>query len=280
MEFTLRFFGWTANILIAGLPAGKRLAAATRAHYNARYTSMSVLMPATDLASAVVAALQPAADNPPAARNLPLAKCLRAKIIGLLLRKTRLAAECTSTACAEFLQVPPARYVAWEHGEAVPSLPELELLAGFLQGAPTPRQQSDYRLLRQRIIGAQLQMARQASGEAAARSIVPPETLRAYELGERSIPMTNLSALAQAFGIKLSAFLKTTPTNSSAAQATDGNAATLPGFAANRQNAAYIRLAMAFRHIQAEDLNHIADALFAIIKERAQGDIAEPNAAS
>ncbi len=239
----------------------------------------------TDLASAAIDALQPAADKQPALQNLPLAKCLRARIIGVLLRKVRLAADCAPEECAAFLQVTPEQFEAWETGEEAPSLPELELLASFLQGAPTPRRQSDYLLLRQRIIGVLIQKARLNSDADLAQATIPPDRLSAYELGEHSAPMADLCALAQVLGLDLSAFLEAGITERpfvmpSAAQPVDDGATALTDFATDRQNAAFIRLAMAFRHIRADDLHRIADALLAIINARAERDFAESNAAS
>ncbi len=266
-------------------PSRKQLAAATGAHYNARYTIMSDLMTGTDLASAAIDALQPAADKQPSPQNRALAERLRARIVGVLLRKFRLAAQCAPEECANFLQVTPEQFAAWECGEEAPSLPELELLASFLQGAPTPDRQNDYLLLRQRIIGVLLQKACLDADADAARTTMQPDRLSAYELGERAIPMTDLSELAQALGLELSAFLEAAETRRpfstiSAAQSSDDSATAFSDFAADRQNAAIIRLAMAFRHIRADDLHRIADALFAIINARAEGGPAESNAAS
>lgn len=242
-------------------------------------------MTGTDLASAAIDALQPAANQQPSPQNRNLAECLRARIVGVLLRKFRLAAQCAPEECANFLQVPPEQFEAWEYGEEAPSLPELELLASFLQGAPTPDRQNDYLLLRQRIIGVLLQKARLHGDADAARTTMQPDRLSAYELGERAIPMTDLSELAQALGLELSAFLEATENRRpfstiSAAQSSNDSATALSDFAADRQNAAIIRLAMAFRHIRADDLHRIADALFAIINARAEGGLAESNAAS
>jgi len=43
-------------------------------------------------------------------------------------------------------------------------------------------------------------------------------------------------------------------------------------FTANRENRAFIRLAMAFQQIERDDLHRIADALFAIIKARGESN--------
>ncbi|MCY4146471.1 MAG: hypothetical protein OXE95_12770 [Chloroflexi bacterium] len=242
-------------------------------------------MTPSDLASVALDALQPAANKKPSRQDRPLAERLRAKIIGVLLRKARLAAERAPEECAAFLTMTTEQFMAWETGEKAPSLPELELLSRFLQGAPTPARQSDYLLLRQRIIGVLLQKARMKADADAAQAIVPPERLRAYELGERSMPMTDLCALAQALSIELGAFQYASEPERpfaapSPAQATAASAVAATDFAADRQNAAFIRLAMAFRHINVDDLHRIADALLAIINARAERDLAESNAAS
>ena len=268
------------GILVTWPPACKQLAATTRAHYNARNTMMSALMSEIDLASAALAALQPTSDKPPSPQHQELADCLRAKVVGVLLRQARLAAECSPEACADFLQMPPAQFAAWEAGEAAPSLPELELLSRFLQGAPTPQRQSDYLLLRQRIIGVQLQNAHQGAGSA--QTTIPPDKLEAYLRGECRLPMTDLCALAQTWGVALSDFRETATTRRpvsalGAEQASDEGIRTASQ--ADQQQAAFIRLAMAFRHINADDLQRIADALFAIIDARANHDLAETNAA-
>jgi transcriptional regulator with XRE-family HTH domain len=140
---------------------------------------------------------------------------IRAKMIGVLIRDARLNAGRSLEECAGMLRVDPALIEVWEFGDAVPSLPQLELLAYYLDvpishfwGTKTleasredhSRSQREYMALRDRLIGALLRQAREdmrlslddlseASGLTAAQ-------IEAYELGELPLPMHELSVLA------------------------------------------------------------------------------------
>lgn len=60
---------------------------------------------------------------------------LERKIVGALIRKARLDADMTQTACAERLGISPRRFAQYEYGEAEIAPAELETLARFL-GVP------------------------------------------------------------------------------------------------------------------------------------------------
>src|SRR5690606_16356552 len=60
---------------------------------------------------------------------------IRGKMIGVLLRDARLDAGRSLDDCARVLQVAPEDIEAWEFGDQVPSLPQLEILAYYL-GVP------------------------------------------------------------------------------------------------------------------------------------------------
>ncbi len=239
----------------------------------------------TDLASAAIEALQSDPAHAPSREALAEARSLRAKILGLLLRKHRLAAERAPEECAAFLQVSPQTLEAWEFGAESPSLPQVELLAGYLNGEPTPAKRDEYQLLRGRIIGVLLRMARdkQAMSQDAvvAETALDTEMLRVGELGGCDIPLSDLTGLAQALHVDMRDFLEApagTPAQPPAPNepAIDDATAALSEFVADSQNAAFIRLAMAFRHIKADDLHRIADALFAIIHASADERSAAP----
>jgi len=57
---------------------------------------------------------------------------IRSKMLGVLIRDARLYASRAVEECAQILQVTPELFEQWEHGEAVPDLPQLELLAYYL----------------------------------------------------------------------------------------------------------------------------------------------------
>jgi hypothetical protein len=56
--------------------------------------------------------------------------------LGVLMKEARLAARKTGKECAEAMGCPPAVYTAYEQGQKSPSLPEIELLAYFLDLPP------------------------------------------------------------------------------------------------------------------------------------------------
>lgn len=146
----------------------------------------------------------------------PTAITLRSKKLGVLLQDARLSAGKSVEECARLLGISPHTFAAYELGESSPSLPELELLAVYLnvpmdhfwgkviktdgaaEAASLPREPL-FRL-RRRVIGAQLRGARQKAGlsiEALAEQLnLSPEDLKQFELGESPIPVPLLEALA------------------------------------------------------------------------------------
>jgi transcriptional regulator with XRE-family HTH domain len=159
-------------------------------------------------------------SNPQAAQGL------RARILGVLIKEARLAARKTGKECAEAMGCLPAVYVAYEAGQKSPSLPEIELLAYFLDvppahfwgnrslaetkaSAPSP---AAVTRLRDRIIGAQLRQARlaaKAKPKALAESAgLTSSKLTAYELGEKPIPLPELEMLVASLGLSLDDLLE------------------------------------------------------------------------
>lgn len=216
---------------------------------------------------------------------------LRRKILGLALRRAREQARKTVPACAALLGVPPARYRAYEAGRRDPSLPELEALAWFFQvplsallepdgGGPAASEADalaavpEWLHLRHRIIGLLLRQAREQAGksvrEAAAFLGCSPQRIRAYEAGERPIPLVDLERLATFLGLSLSAFLDT--------DSPIGEAVTLLGqleqfralppevraFVLPPAHLPYLRLAMRLAELPADRLRRIAEDLLEI----------------
>jgi len=146
------------------------------------------------------------------------AESLRAKILGAMLREVRMTAGRTLRETAEAIGVTPGALTAYEDGRKGISLPELELLAYFLN-APMRQFWSDspgrrkLRLdanppaliaLRQRLVAAQLRVHREASGmtvrQVAEQAGVTVARLRAYEEGDRPIPLPELEAVLGVIG--------------------------------------------------------------------------------
>jgi len=151
---------------------------------------------------------------------------LRAKTLGALMKDARLASRRSMKDCAEALGISPSTYSSFEKAKKSPSLPELEAFAYFLNlpvshfwgtealsdDEPATEQFDLPRLvtIRQRIIGAMLRQERikaSISMKALAKEIdIPKSRLKAYELGEREIPIPELEALLTVIGARIDNF--------------------------------------------------------------------------
>jgi len=150
---------------------------------------------------------------------------LRNRIIGVLLRDARVRAGRTKRECAAALGISVGTLTAYEEGRKPISLPELEVLAHFLQTPlshfldPDPKLLPEESLpsgeeaiqLRHRIIGALLRQARQEEGKSlkdlAQVLGCSPRRIASYERGERPIPVVELEIIARALNRSLSYFL-------------------------------------------------------------------------
>jgi len=150
---------------------------------------------------------------------------LQNRVIGLLLRDAREAADKTKTECADALDVSVSTITAYEEGRKAPSLPELEILAymfdlpvkHFWDQNPQLSREKDLSTLREvlelrhRIIGALLREARE-NADMSQKDLADvlgcsASTISAYEYGKRSIPLPELKLLAQELGLPLDHFV-------------------------------------------------------------------------
>lgn len=214
---------------------------------------------------------------------------IRMRILGVIIRQGRLAATYTLEECAQLLGADAQLIESWELGRSMPSLPQLEALSVCFNAPrlddpsgeirlPRPAGE-EYLRIRQRIVGVLLQSARQAReftvADLGALTGIDADILTQYEIGESTIPVHHLTILAQAVRQELSFFsepgdekfstMRATAPIAPAAKNEDEEIAT---FAADGRNRAFIRLAMAFREIDREDLYRLASALLAIIREK------------
>ncbi len=156
----------------------------------------------------------------------PSAITLRTKKLGVLIRDARLAARRTPEECAKAMGVTKNVFRSYEEGRHAPSLPELELLAfhlklpidhfwgkASLSGETTSSEPLDLPQLlelRQRMIGALLRQERtNASLSLKALSDetgIPAARLKAYELGERPIPLPELETLISTLSSRIESF--------------------------------------------------------------------------
>lgn len=151
---------------------------------------------------------------------------LRTRKLGVLIRDARLAARKTLTEAARAIGVTSASLKACEEGRRSPSLPELEVLAYYLNlpiqhfwshealsddaSRTAPINLTLLASLRHRIIGTILRQKRlQASISLKALSLetgIPQGKLTAYELGEKPIPLAELEALLTVLGGRVESF--------------------------------------------------------------------------
>lgn len=153
---------------------------------------------------------------------------IRGKMLGVLLRDARESAARTIDDCARLLRVAPQLIESWEFGEDVPTLPQLELLAYYLDvpvshfwGLETTKvsragretAQPEYISLRNRMVGALLRQAREemtlSQADVAQASGLSEERIVAYELGDLAPPMHELSVLATIVNKNLDYFMET-----------------------------------------------------------------------
>jgi transcriptional regulator with XRE-family HTH domain len=150
---------------------------------------------------------------------------LRTKKLGVLIRDARLAARRSPEECAKAMGVTKGILRAYEEGRRAPSLPELEILAYYLKlpmdhfwartsasdEAPSePLDLPQLVQLRQRMIGALLRQERNNASlpikTLTQETGIPGARIKAYELGERAIPMPELEALLAALASRIETF--------------------------------------------------------------------------
>ncbi len=214
---------------------------------------------------------------------------LRGKMVGVLLKDARTHAARTVEDCAQLLRVDPALVEAWEFGDAVPSLPQLELLAYYLDvpvshfwGMETLSGTRRTRLdthqefinLRQRMIGALLRQAREelnlTEASLAEQTHLPVENIQQYELGDLPVPMHELSVLSSALNKNVSYFLESTSQIGELLAIRENwkHFNDLPEdlrqFAANPINIGFIEIALMFSEMPIDKLKRIATSMLDI----------------
>ncbi|MDL1909332.1 helix-turn-helix domain-containing protein [Chloroflexi bacterium CFX6] len=151
---------------------------------------------------------------------------IRSKKLGVLIRDARLAARRKIKECADAIGVKSGVFRAYEEGRKSPSLPELETLVYYLDlpidhfwsreiksNSPLPIETLDLSKLlavRQRKIGALLRQERTNASisirNLAQETGVSGARIKAYELGERPIPLPELEVLVTALGGRIETF--------------------------------------------------------------------------
>jgi transcriptional regulator with XRE-family HTH domain len=146
----------------------------------------------------------------------------RAKILGDLIRDARLSAGRSIADCARILGISEERFSQAETGDYTPALPDLEVLAMYLNvpmayfwGNVTLEmaQNTDFETftkIRQRIIGALLRRARIQSKrsleEVAGHLDGTVKQIEDYESGAAAVPLFELEKLGKFYGVSMDYF--------------------------------------------------------------------------
>jgi transcriptional regulator with XRE-family HTH domain len=215
---------------------------------------------------------------------------IRSRKLGVLLYDSRSAARRTVEECAAAIDVTPDVYKSFESGTASPSLPQIELLAVYLNvpmehfwgkqaisAAPPPQppeEKNRMLQLRNRVIGASLRLARNNKGLSSAdlesKTSIPEETLKKYELGEASIPLPELEVLCSTLDASLTAlFDQHGPIGKWRAQQSSSQALLeltpeLQQFVSKPINRPYLEIALRLSEMPADKLRTLAESLLEI----------------
>ena len=218
------------------------------------------------------------------------ANVLRSKKLGVLLRDARLAAGKSKKECGQAIGVSSATFGSYETGVKSPSLPEIEILAFFLDipiehfwgdeiksDDPHPTQNlhvENLLSLRKRIIGALLRQAR--SDADISRKALSQQTgitsgkIKKYEHGDSAIPLPDLEALGASLKFSIQDFSNNQgPVNDwlTEQRAIQGflelpNA--LKDFVGKPVNQPYIELAQRLSETSVDKLRSVAEGLLEI----------------
>ncbi len=194
---------------------------------------------------------------------------LRTKILGVLLRDARLAAGKSMKDLGDVIGVSGGCISSFERGVKAPTLPELELLAFYLDmpinhfwsedtvsDSPHPSEQLQVETLlelRDSAIGAMLRMARDEKGlsqkDLGKQTGISTSRIRRYESGESGVPLPELERLAHALDVDLGEFSDIAGpvgdwlAREQARQAFDTLPRDMRSFVANPENLPYLEMA-------------------------------------
>ncbi len=155
----------------------------------------------------------------------PIIKIIRAKKLGVLIRDARIKAGKDVEECAEAVGISVEEFAGMEFGERPPTLPEIEILAYYLEvplnhfwgneiiktnGSEKIFDPAEIKQLRQSVIGSLIRKARieavLSEQELAERAGITASDLQAYEHGEVAIPLPELEAIARVLNNSMANF--------------------------------------------------------------------------
>ena len=219
----------------------------------------------------------------------PIRKIIRAKKLGLLIRDVRVKSGRNLDDCAQAMGLSTGELLALESGERPPTLPELEILAFYLE-VPLEHFWSnevlkidandksfdadEIKRLRQNMIGALIRKARIEAvvsvDELAQKAGISPESLQSYEQGEIPVPLPELEILAQVLNNSITQFEdQESPVGSWFVEQRNMHEflelpVELQNFIAKPVNRPYIELAVKLSELKVERLRALAEGLLEI----------------
>ena len=215
---------------------------------------------------------------------------IRNKKLGLLILDARKSLRRSVEECAEVVGVSPEQFQDFEKGGSAPSLPQLELLAHYLnmpiehfwgqkafsEGSSSEMPQDIQRLmqLRNRVIGTNLHLARNSAGlsyqEIEQKTGISEDQLKGYEQGAMAVPAPELELLSSTLDVSLERFYdQHSPIGKwRAQQSSYQHFLDLPpeiqAFVTLPVNRPYLELAMRLSELSAEKLRAVAEVLLEI----------------
>ncbi len=215
---------------------------------------------------------------------------LRNRILGIMVRSVRDQARASKQECAAVLGVTVNRFTSYEDGTRAMSLPELELLARYLEVPLDTFRASDslnetvrdatlpdpelFLPLRHRIVGARLRQLRHEKDFTQANVAkllgCSASTISDYEYGRRAVPVADLETISRGLGVTLEYFMDRDSEVGawhqlhSEFEKFKQLSADVRGFVLKPINQSYLELAMRLSRMPAGQLRAIAEGILEI----------------
>jgi transcriptional regulator with XRE-family HTH domain len=223
--------------------------------------------------------------------DAPQTIAIRDKIIGVLVKRARLAAGKSQRDCADLLGCSPSTFSKYERGKKGLSLPQLEILAYFFEVPIQSLLEAEYldqddeeleplpleqiMQVRQKILGVQFRQCREAAGltqrEMAHLMGCSTYMISRYESGAADIPLAQLEIASEHCGRSLGEFLddQTVPLGKAEEERQilarlEELPADVREFILKPSNSLYLRIALLLSAMKADSLRQIAETLLDI----------------
>ena len=215
---------------------------------------------------------------------------IRTKKLGLLMMDARIARRRSLEDCAAAIKVSTEKLEEFEKGISSPGLPQLEMLALFLdvpmehfwgkktlseiEAAQSINDKARLSLLRNRMIGTNLRLARNMANfsynEMTERSGISEDQLKSYEAGEAPVPVPELEILSRVLNVPVERFFdQHGPIGRWRKQQGDVQKflqlpPEIQDFVCKPVNQPYLELAIRLSELNAEKLRGVAETLLEI----------------